>query len=86
MENKTTEHALEGREFFQLLSAGKYENLLLLAAKLFFLSLVKNITRRAFLFYCFFLVFFFTARMIQRLVPVSRIKHLQAFLLVDLTN
>lgn len=33
MVTKTTENALEGREFFQLLSTGKYENLLLLAAK-----------------------------------------------------
>lgn len=39
---------------------------------------MKNITKRAFLFY-----FFLTAQMIQRLVPEICIKHLHVFLLAD---
>lgn len=53
MVTKTTEHALEGREFFQLLSTGKYENLTTVSCQIILPEPDEKYNQKGFLFYFF---------------------------------
>lgn len=77
MVSKVRKHASEGREFFQLLSTGKYEDRFTTSCQIIHRTVEKYSLERV-------VLLFFTVQQIQKYSVIPHTKHLHIVLLADL--